>query len=710
MYNFPQMKLLRAALFVFAVFAAMTAGARSAPRSLEEFLDGSVHRALLVGIDDYSKVNPPGKEGMWDNPLSGSKDVEAIRQVLIRRGIFKAEEIMVLKGRVTKQQIIDAINSWLIAPGKTDAHASLFFHYSGHGDLIKAPAGTVYSGQPVEYESGLLPSDGLGHDRSKMLLMHQIAVLFGGLAPTADAKMTQSVTLSFDSCHSGEGVRGAGVHSRGPKLDAVHIKSRGSDTKSAMNDGSFKGYTVLCAAQASQSAGEDENGGYYTQALVKTLDKETAPEPYTSFYEKLRSTMTLLGALTSQYPTLEGDTGKVMFTGELANPSKPYFPIRLSDDTLYMDGGQVHGLTEGTKVALFKAGSDVSNPQNMLGEGVLHNVDMATCTVTLTDATHRAHPVAEFAAARALVESLAVNPGAIGVALIGQEDDVKLLRADLDLPAAPTYTKGVDPSKADCKVTVDADGWHLLDHNGLFDKHYPRTTEGAKLLKTDLASLSHYRLIETLPTNENQCDVQVVMEVVKVKTVVRNGVEELESIAPADGHEREFAPTDHFAVRVKAIPSGSASGSNDNALMWPPYIFMLQLDARHGVQPLWPRNKPNENVNSIPITDGGKWFWLRKNGGFVAENGDLSQVNVWFFTADQDGVGNQTFKLMVTKEPVDFQVLAQPGIPRDGNTRGSNNPLGTLVKSYTNGMRASSTAPRPKEWSTSQLKITTKRE
>ncbi len=85
---------------------------------------GAARRALLVGIEDYPdpRLNLKGVR----------EDLKLLHRALVSRGVFGADDIMVLSDKdATKENVVAAFRDWLIRgtrPGDT-----ALFYFSGHG-------------------------------------------------------------------------------------------------------------------------------------------------------------------------------------------------------------------------------------------------------------------------------------------------------------------------------------------------------------------------------------------------------------------------------------------------------------------------------------------------------------------------------------------------------------------------------------------------
>ncbi|MFM6268990.1 MAG: caspase domain-containing protein, partial [Dolichospermum sp.] len=151
-------------------------------------------RALLVGINDYLKVN----DFQW-YPLEGAvNDTEIQKEVLINLFDFQPQDILVLHNQeATRDNILQAFEDHLInwaQPGDV-----VVFHFSGHGSQV-ANTDKVFDDERV---STIVPIDsplppGYPNKGGKVndITGHTLWLLM-------QAINTENVTFVLDSCYSG---------------------------------------------------------------------------------------------------------------------------------------------------------------------------------------------------------------------------------------------------------------------------------------------------------------------------------------------------------------------------------------------------------------------------------------------------------------------------------------------------------------------------
>jgi caspase domain-containing protein len=318
-------------------------------------------RALLIGINHYERFAPPGVQGgaqrgaavapsgrdLITESLDGAvNDAEAMRDLLRDRFNFDADHIRLLEdSAATREQIIGAIQQLVAEAQPGDV---VVFYYAGHGSQ------RVNSGsKPTGYDQTIVPVDantGVFDIRNK-----ELARLFGPLVQKG-----VTLTLIFDSCHSGAITRGPQprYHERWAALDPRDAAD--SLTPPALEE---HGALVLSAAQDYETAAEipRDNGdtlphGLFTGALLSVLRSAAPGEPATRIYQQVKAMMqssgqkqepVLAGKGRVQQPLLGGGPGAALGVTTVA-VLRPNGPGRVD-----LQGGLAVGLRVGAELVPF---------------------------------------------------------------------------------------------------------------------------------------------------------------------------------------------------------------------------------------------------------------------------------------------------------------------------------------------------------------------
>ncbi|MEH2214846.1 caspase family protein [Nostoc sp.] len=254
-------------------------------------------RALLVGINDYLKVN----DFQW-YPLEGAvNDTQIQKELLINLFGFQSDDIRILHDQeATRKNILQAFEEHLIKwaqPGDV-----VVFHYSGHGSQVADPDKIFEDGRVstiVPIDSHLPPGYPNKGGKVNDITGHTLWLLM-------QAINTENVTFVLDSCYSGGARKGIlTVRSRPGDQELLRItdskiqllastkeqefqkqlmsrlKLTNSDFVKLRQQGVPKG-VMLAAARRDQSAIDtsfaDTPVGIFTYILSRYLWQQTSSE------------------------------------------------------------------------------------------------------------------------------------------------------------------------------------------------------------------------------------------------------------------------------------------------------------------------------------------------------------------------------------------------------------------------------------------------
>ena len=146
-------------------------------------------RALLIGIDEYRHVS---------RLVGPVNDARAMKSFIVDRAGFDDDDVkMLLDSEATRENVLAAIDDWLI--GGTEAGDEVFLFFSGHG--FQQP--DANGDEADRLDETLVPVDASVSENGTIMAMitdDEVASLLGRLT----GRQTQVV---IDSCHSGTGDR-----------------------------------------------------------------------------------------------------------------------------------------------------------------------------------------------------------------------------------------------------------------------------------------------------------------------------------------------------------------------------------------------------------------------------------------------------------------------------------------------------------------------
>ena len=333
-------------------------------------------RALVIGIDRYSLFEPADVTKAPERPhvgdLRGARaDARSIESVLKSVYDFPAANVTVLlDSAATRAKIIAAIEKLTAQSEKGDIVA---FYYAGHG----AQRYNSKSWKPTHLDETIVPADantGIFDIRDK-----ELAVLFDGLL---DKGVT--LTLIFDSCHSGAITRGGASG----LVRVASIDPRDSRDDSRPISPEEKGALILSAAQDDQTAAEtvDREGhdhGVFTNALIRVMRSTPKNEPAHQIYQRVKAVVQSEG--TAQEPVIKGTE---------TNKRRPLFGNALGDlggritvalervdaDTAYLQGGMALGF--GPETELVQLVSDKAKTPNPIRLKIIKVTGMSSSMAT----------------------------------------------------------------------------------------------------------------------------------------------------------------------------------------------------------------------------------------------------------------------------------------------------------------------------------------
>jgi hypothetical protein len=304
--------------------------------------------ALLVGINDYQ----------YDDisDLSGTlNDVEAMRDVLIRRFGFAASDVLVLTdAQAAKAKIERAFRQHLIGQANRDTVA--VFYYSGHGSRVFDASGDEpdrLDETIVAYDSGRSPgrpNRDVTDDELNSLL-------------TELGTKTSHIAVVLDSCHSGTAVRAGATprvvkdDSRAPEAPtAIRVVGTGRavEGSSGFRSGDPK-YVLISGSRSNEYSYErpvqGRTMGALTWFLTRALWQATPDTTYRDIMARVADDVT--SAFAAQHPQLEGfERDAVLFGRDRIEP-QPFAEVRNRAGRVEVQAGIVQGLSAGAVLAVF---------------------------------------------------------------------------------------------------------------------------------------------------------------------------------------------------------------------------------------------------------------------------------------------------------------------------------------------------------------------
>jgi hypothetical protein len=628
-----------------------------------------VFRALLVGVSQYRDAEA------W-RPLSGDIDVALIKGALTEK--FQAThdlKIMVLDKpeTTTRSAILGAFKKHLVDDAtKTDV---LYFHFSGHGTQVPDLDGD----EPDGADEALVPSDAKGFDPKTLIIDDEIGLLLKQVK-------SDNLTMSFDSCHSGDISRG-GV-ARGKKNPAVEVLPQ-NPSRIIMEGDELDRAVVFSAASPRELAFERPRvGGFFTHGWVKALNENSGSMTAGQALDRVLAHVST--ETRAQSPRLAGDHQRVLFGVEM-QPRTLAFSASGLYGYITLRAGQLHGISENSEIGLYSAGSTRLEGEPLLRARVTR-VDVTESEAVILDDSGKPVSGSDYVdhvgksfSARVLVPGIKVaarvnfsdlrsTPAGSAIAdkLIAKYQTIEEVEDDSydfvirDLRKDPQARGGVNAAAVFALADRAA---HLADLE-------ERSLELE--LDAELEKRIRAYLIQKIQPTGAVCPVSLEVRIVRITTEPIGNRVRFTGIASDQSPQYTFQ--DVYAVQVRALGP------------WAPYLNVLTFPPSGSVGVMWPPKDLSPDRTVVP--NDGKWYWLSYSGRGLLPEGDTSTVNP-FGSREEDGVGVDLLRFVISRTPANYHTMIGS---RSGPASGRGRGFEELFRRISGGTRSGSLAPEPSEW------------
>ncbi|MDQ6611539.1 MAG: caspase family protein, partial [Gemmatimonadota bacterium] len=352
-------------------------------------------RALLIGIDAYRAP---------ERALTGCvNDVELMRDVLVEHFQFPAENVTLITNELaTRLGILQGLESLLQSTGRDD---NVVIHYAGHGSQMTDREGDEPSGLDSTWHTvdsnawDASTQQWVGENRD--ITDDEIAIWIERFA-----ERTQYLTIVVDACHSGSISRDAGeTRARGstpdtrpvselppspigalPKREMRSASGWGAPAQSFVLISGCRDEERSMEVNPSPDAGRDKPHGALTWFLTKNLKESESGTTYRDVFEMATAQVTR--EIPGQHPQMEGRVDRTIF-GISDLPAQVYRLITARNDRgeVTLRGGAAHGVTAGSRYAVYAAGSRqfAGSTATRLGEIVVTTVRATTSIAQVVD-------------------------------------------------------------------------------------------------------------------------------------------------------------------------------------------------------------------------------------------------------------------------------------------------------------------------------------
>ncbi len=606
-------------------------------------------RALIIAVGDYDKAATG-----W-SPISSANDVPLVRDALVSQG-FKADNIAVLQDeKATKKAVIEYLNTLV---KETQPGDVVVIHYSGHGQQITDNNNDEVDG----YDEALIPVDAKArftkgvYEGENHIRDDEMGELLNKIRKRAGTK--GSVLLIMDSCHSGTSSRGL-AKTRGTQetfdtapANQSAAKEEGTFGLETKDDENLAPLICFYGASAHELNYEttDANGngvGSLSLAFSDAFANAKPTQTYKELFDQVRNKMAVLAP--KQSPQAEGDLNLAILGGEITG-KKMYYNVTnvYNKKSVAINGGNLMGVYENSEVAFYALG-DETTEDKIIATGKVVFSDAVTADIELTNTAENI----DLKACKVIVTK--ENFGNIGVTvqlnLKEQKLEAKLNEEFKKYPLIKVVDNGGDLILEENNEFTRGEKLYLITalEYELFANSYSDVDVTAKDITRKILAFAQAKYLRQIEMYSEDFDVRFEFIPVRTQKVGRGSVEEVERFSidtkrDASGNI-SFTAGDYFKIKI----------INDGYEVAYYSILDFQPDNQIGVL------IPGKNQNAAD---------------YVIKPGEEKELpRIYQFNPPY---GTEVFKLVASKEPIDFRsILLNKGAHR--GTSDSNNPFATLV-------------------------------
>lgn len=636
----------------------------------------ATRRALLIGVDQYSKLAARYQ-------LKGCvNDVNLMSDVLRENFGFERQHVVVLRNQqATRDGILSAMDDLVTSTAKDDI---VVLHFSGHGSQVRDREGD----EPDGYDETIVPHDsGRGQHPNRDITDDEIYARLVALG-----ERTQYITLVFDCCHSGTIARDAfgAAERRIPRderpVEALPPSTAPADAMRGARELGPSGwlpigdqYVLIAGCRDEESSYEHhvrQNGssithGALTYYLCQELINAEAGSSYRDVFERASTRVT--AAQSKQHPQMEGARDRVVFGVRDATPMRFVRVTRRSHEGVILAAGAAHGLTEGSRFAIYpQATKRIDEGTVPLGEVEITSVQATSSQARILsessegaiEADSRAVETDHHYGEMRLVVDLRV-PHRLDqyrdemAALIESSpllrlgDSVEV--ADARVYLLPVRNAVADDDPAPQVGPLGAPAWAVVGQDGrlMMGARQADASLAAEAISENLERIARYRQVLILTNSaDSSLEGKVAFDLLRLT----EAGEWVEAQADEGGHIA-YQNGERIAIQV--------TNHSDQ----PVYVHLLDFGLTQSIDLLYPIQGAQE-----ALQPGRRLRYGTREG----EELTLFMPDAFFERADAGEVppseGTEVYKMIATTERTDFSMLVQENvrdiddIPQDAST------------------------------------------
>ena len=617
--------------------------------------------ALIVGISTYAPST--GWKTIHTEP-----DVEMTKATLIKQG-FQRSNIFVLQNELaTKSNILLNLEQVLLKTAKKDD--LVYFHFSGHGqqmidldgdELDRLDECIIPYDAPKTYIRGVYEGGLHLRDDELAQVFQKIRKKIG-----PNGQLIQVI----DACHSGTGLRSQmdGVRGTNTLMAPENYKGLASDDgkEELLELQQGKGLAPIVGFFGSKASElnyectiNGQKMGSLTYAFCKHFSVAGPESTYRGIFERIREEMYTLAP--KQSPSVEGAVDYRVLNGTVQTV-QPFYKVYERDGFEWkLNGGTLHGLTEGSIVGFFE-----QETQHPTREASRYTVEISKSDLVYS--TVKNGP-SEFR--NGYVYLLEQQPGALMITAQDKVYDTSLRRMVLDslrssplIKWGPQGTCSVEQNEqADSIIVFGIGGRQLAAFKGQPGVH----TRVLDVLKqhTRAAYLRNMGNSQSLnPLNKPDFIVEIIhVEVEYGKIKKKGSPQEIEdsygNINIKEG--RNF--------RIKISNPGQKGG----------YFNLINITSSDTVEVLVPKLGDLRLAEDFQFKEGfvESFEFPKQENGFFTISGplgvDMLKLVVTDYPVDLGAVLKSRGKLDNMRSPTDLELLLASSFFPNNDLRGGNN-------------------------------------
>ena len=687
-------------LWLLVLTACVGLNCQRRPHAAVAANDGLMRFALQVGIDEYQFVST----------LDGCvQDILDMKPVLVNKFGFPEANIQTLTNKqATHEAIVTAFKTHLIENAKKHPNAIVVFQYSGHGSQTDDENGD----EGDELDETLVSVDSRDPQGKVFdITDDELNSLFEQLS-----QHTSNITFILDSCHSGTATRGEtkvrrvpnDTRSQPPQPPVSSTRSAGQARDGERIDllPRNERYVTISGSRSTEVSNERrerfalKTNGAMSFHLIRALQRAKPETTYREVMEEVAKAVTL--EFPAQHPQIEGDIRRSIFGGP-ANREDPFIRISsVKGKTITLEAGAAQGVKEGTPVAIYAPDAQrLSGPEKNLA------LAKVTRVASLTSTAETRESVAIPTNAKAVLVSPHFGTTKLRVALdakrAGAGSDSLIAGIKDALKESPTVEivtasgGGTTPNASsawDIALFAGKFGEVFTDKSSLAPAASPEDATlpaadanvyylaapdaiplfgffvrgndagGPKKIAEALDQLARLRALKALSNEARAGGKGIRITPIRVHGKMVEGVfqPERDEVVSSDGLDFGFDQGEYFRFKIE-----NQSGKDM-------YITLFDLSTDGSIQVLYPP----------------------EGAGELVKNGDQITLQSVFETTGPPGA--ETFKIIATTDPTNFQFLTQKGVSRGAS------PLEALMELALVRTRAKITKVATiDDWTTSQI-------